>query len=98
MKCIHNILKNFLQTCDYDSAQVLSLGCGYDTLFWRLCDDENLSKKIRTFVEIDFVPISAQKIFAIKRHSQLHEKVRNPQYTQTDLISDNYNLLGIFFQ
>uniref|UniRef100_A0A915J4P7 [phosphatase 2A protein]-leucine-carboxy methyltransferase n=1 Tax=Romanomermis culicivorax TaxID=13658 RepID=A0A915J4P7_ROMCU len=46
-------------------CQIVNLGCGFDTLYWRLRHDHPDRKIFRKFVEIDFSSITAKKISQI---------------------------------
>lgn len=51
----------------------MNLGCGFDTLYWRLRND--MSQAITNFVEMDFPSVTARKCQAIKKSKQLLEKI-----------------------
>lgn len=57
-------------------CQVVNLGCGYDTLYFELCDRDI---KPRKYVEIDFGRIVSSKVRIIKSKKPLNEKIWKPE-------------------
>lgn len=55
-----------------DECQIVNLGCGFDTLYWRLRDAGHM---IKNFVELDFPTVTARKCFSIKRNKTLLSKL-----------------------
>lgn len=49
-------------------GQIINLGAGFDTLYWRLREAGNIPAN---FVELDFPSITAKKCYHIKKHKQL---------------------------
>lgn len=49
-------------------GQIINLGAGFDTLYWRLREAGNSPAN---FVELDFPSITAKKCYHIKKHKQL---------------------------
>lgn len=69
--CVFNISRtNFLLFMQLSGGkgQIINLGAGFDTLYWRLRDAGNSSAN---FVELDFPSITAKKCYHIKKHKQL---------------------------
>lgn len=62
-----------MQRCD-SKCQIINLGCGFDTLFWRLRD---VTQAVGNFIELDFPAVTAKKCQIIKRNKQLLEKIAN---------------------
>jgi [phosphatase 2A protein]-leucine-carboxy methyltransferase len=52
--------------------QIVNLGCGFDTLYWRLKDS---NKNVTNFVEMDFPSVTARKCSLIKKNKVLLEKI-----------------------
>lgn len=48
------------------------MGCGFDTLYWRLRDADQM---ITNFIELDFPTVTAKKCFQIKRNKNLLGKI-----------------------
>ena len=73
--------------------QILNLGAGYDTLFWRLTDYlEQISKVeiLQCFVDIDLPENSARKCLSVRRSKELLAKVAGDgneevKFSSTDL-------------
>ncbi|KAL3104210.1 hypothetical protein niasHS_002237 [Heterodera schachtii] len=77
------------------STQILNLGAGFDTLYWRL-KDAGLS--FYKFVELDFSSVTAKKICQIKRNKNVNlteffsKTVEEKQHS--DLHAGDYHLIG----
>ncbi|XP_011297931.1 leucine carboxyl methyltransferase 1 [Fopius arisanus] len=77
-------------------GQIINLGAGFDTLYWRLrdagCSPQN-------FVELDFPNITAKKCYHIKKHKQLIDKINTEdgeiKFSTTDFHAANYHLIGV---
>ncbi|QQP39894.1 Putative carboxymethyl transferase [Caligus rogercresseyi] len=52
-------------------VQVMNLGCGYDTLYWRLRAKAHPDTVLSNFIEIDFPLVTSLKLGAIKRSKEL---------------------------
>ena len=61
------LVDKFFEACD-TAVQVINLGAGFDTTFWRLLEE---GRPVKNFVEIDFAGVSARKCHLIKRHKEL---------------------------
>lgn len=48
------------------------MGCGFDTLYWRLRDAGHM---INNFVELDFPTVTSKKCYFIKRNKNLLSKI-----------------------
>ena len=71
-KMIYEFLK--LKLCIKDSKkQIISLGAGIDTTFWRLNDlyPELFKNNLGKFIEIDFLETCSRKILLLNHHSEL---------------------------
>jgi [phosphatase 2A protein]-leucine-carboxy methyltransferase len=72
------------------------LGCGFDTLYWRLRDTGH---EITNFIELDFPTVTSRKCYQIKRNKVLLEKIYvedgEVRLNPTDIHSTNYHLLGV---
>lgn len=51
-----------------EKGQIINLGAGFDTLYWRLKD---AGKSLINFIELDFPSVTARKCYHIKKHKQL---------------------------
>lgn len=64
-------IDKMFQKTGTDQCQIINLGCGYDSLYWRL------PRTVTNFVEVDFPTVTAKKCYAIKRNKHLLEKLHN---------------------
>ncbi|KAJ8283992.1 hypothetical protein COCON_G00028420 [Conger conger] len=93
---VSHLLDSFLRktTCD---CQVVNLGAGLDTTFWRLKDENLLPKK---YFEVDFPMIVARKLHNIKTKPPLSKPIIEMHSTDSLLIdghsldSDRYCIIG----
>jgi [phosphatase 2A protein]-leucine-carboxy methyltransferase len=53
-------------------CQIINLGCGFDTLYWRLRD---VGHMVENFIELDYPTVTAKKCYQIKRSKVLLEKL-----------------------
>ncbi|XP_067008790.1 leucine carboxyl methyltransferase 1 isoform X2 [Anabrus simplex] len=65
-------------------CQIINLGSGFDTLYWRLKD---AGQEVSNFVEMDFPTVTSRKCYFIK-----HGEVR---LSPTDLHAANYHIVGV---
>ncbi|XP_041830649.1 leucine carboxyl methyltransferase 1 [Melanotaenia boesemani] len=90
------LLDAFIKKTECD-CQVINLGAGLDTTFWRL-KDENLMP--RKFFEVDFPTIVARKIHYIKTKPPLSKPIIEAHSTDSlvldahSLDSDRYCIIG----
>lgn len=77
-------------------CQIINLGCGFDTLYWRL---KKNSHPVHNFVECDFPSVTARKCNVIKRNkhllSELNAEEGEVRFNLTDLHSSNYHIVGV---
>ncbi|KAG7311096.1 hypothetical protein JYU34_003962 [Plutella xylostella] len=94
VRAIEILVHQFLERCG-SKCQIISLGCGYDTLYWRLRDS---TRAVGNYVELDFPTVTAKKCQIIKRNKALMEKITNEDgevvIRSGDLHADNYHLVG----
>lgn len=74
-------------------CQIISLGAGYDSLYWRLNSKGFVNDCV--YVEIDMAPVVQFKSVAIRKSSVLQEKLSNIRKEDEHLHSDKYHLLSI---
>lgn len=81
VKAVENSLRNFAQLYDGETVQVVSLGAGVDTLYFRWAADHTLGAAdtapihISKYLEIDFEQLVSEKVHAIQRHHALKDLV-----------------------
>lgn len=71
-------------------VQIVSLGAGSDTRFWRL-----RHARLARYVELDFPSTTSQKAAAIQAHPALSHALADAHVTTDGLVSSTYVLLGI---
>ncbi|XP_038207849.1 leucine carboxyl methyltransferase 1 [Zerene cesonia] len=80
VKAMEMFIHQFLERCG-TKCQIINLGCGYDTLYWRLKDT---TQAVSNFIELDFPSVISKKCHIIKRNKQLLEKICNEVYLRPD--------------
>jgi [phosphatase 2A protein]-leucine-carboxy methyltransferase len=84
------LVSKFLLTCPESAKQIVSLGAGTDTRFFRLCD---LYSDIRlVYHEIDFPTNTVAKIACIQRQPLLHQKLPHMPQSSDSYHSETYNI------
>ena len=91
------LVEKFFEACD-TAVQVINLGAGFDTLFWRLVSE---GRPVKNFIEIDFAGVTARKCALIKRSRELMGLVAGEEadikLSRTDLHSTRYHLVAADF-
>ena len=95
---VHALIEKFFEACD-TAVQIISLGAGFDTLFWRLVSD---GRPVNNFIEIDFAGVTARKCMLIKRSKELMQGLvtgeeEDIKLSRTDLHSAKYHLVAADF-
>ena len=90
-EAVWNIVKNFVS--NNSDAQIVSLGCGLDTLYWRLVSSDYHCHK---YVEVDFPTLVKKKVHIIQNSVKLDSMlIEKKASTSTPAIhSKYYNLFG----
>ncbi|XP_068003503.1 leucine carboxyl methyltransferase 1 isoform X1 [Melanerpes formicivorus] len=81
------LIKAFLKKTECN-CQIVNLGAGMDTLFWRLKDENLLPKK---YFEVDFPMIVARKIHHIKSKPPLSKPIME-SHSGDSLLIDSHSL------
>ncbi|KFM82247.1 Leucine carboxyl methyltransferase 1, partial [Stegodyphus mimosarum] len=88
------LLDQFLTTTNYN-CQVINIGAGFDTLYWRL-KDENVT--VKSFIEIDLPPVTSRKCYLIRNRKSLLRMVATEdddiQFSSCELHGGEYHLVG----
>ncbi|CAI2349230.1 unnamed protein product [Caenorhabditis sp. 36 PRJEB53466] len=94
---IEKYVREFLKEFN-GNAQVVSLGCGFDTLFWRLVSSD---AKLVKYVEVDFSSVTSKKIRHILKPVGAGSVDLKASFAQepvvshhADLHAGNYHLIG----
>nr|CAG4651944.1 EOG090X08O3 [Triops cancriformis] len=61
------LIDQFIKTCQ-GNCQIVNLGAGFDTLYWKLCEEGQV---ILNFAELDFPAVTARKSHLIQRSKRL---------------------------
>jgi hypothetical protein len=67
---------------NFTNVQIVNLGCGSDTLYWRLKKEEKLIERqrhvrISTYVDVDFPSTTMKKIQLVKTTNELLSQINN---------------------
>ncbi|KAH9861522.1 hypothetical protein J1614_011270 [Plenodomus biglobosus] len=84
------LVANFLETDPSSTKQIISLGAGTDTRFFRLLDLYPQARLV--YHEIDFPSNTVSKIAAIQKHRLLNERLENTPNTADAYYSTTYNI------
>lgn len=94
IKAIETFVYKFLRRTG-DTAQIVNLGAGFDTLYWRLRDD---ACSFANYIEIDFAAVTSRKCHMIKKSKflldRIHDQDGEVKLSQTDLHAGRYHCMG----
>ncbi|KAH3806062.1 leucine carboxyl methyltransferase 1-like [Dreissena polymorpha] len=94
VKALKLLLKKFITVTD-GKCQVVSLGAGFDTLFWNLKDE---CVNTTSYIEVDFSAVTSRKIQCIRRSEKLLSKITSDgeevKFNATDLHGKDYHLVA----
>ncbi|KAK6747923.1 hypothetical protein RB195_000870 [Necator americanus] len=94
VSAVNLLVERFIEKTQ-GQCQIISIGCGFDTLFWRL---KSCGKSVKKFIDVDFSSVTAKKIRQIRKPgtpdlvSLFSEAPKETQHT--DLHCGDYNLVG----
>lgn len=89
---MRSVIDKFLDITNC-SCQIVSLGCGFDTLFWNL-NQQNLLPSGGIF-EVDLQPMVQKKMHLIKTRAPLHQAFKGDvKLDSSQLHSQNYHLVS----
>jgi len=99
VRLVRHLIEQFMSKCTAQSLQyqIVNLGCGFDTLYWRLQD---AGHDIKNFIETDFSDITSKKAFIINKYAELKKRVCKGQKNLvvankgTDIHGPNYHLVA----
>lgn len=77
----------------HPNGQIISLGAGYDTLFWRLKHEYSDKMSNIKFVEIDVASVTLHKISCIRKSQELSKSLTDIKMKGDCLHSNGYHLL-----
>ncbi|KIJ15595.1 hypothetical protein PAXINDRAFT_99461 [Paxillus involutus ATCC 200175] len=98
-KSIDSLVDQWLEYCEREqkSCQIVSLGAGSDTRFWRIATGAH-ADTLKTYVELDFPDVTTKKAMAIRKSKDLSVVLGPPDNITisqggTALHSTKYHLL-----
>ncbi|XP_001951404.1 leucine carboxyl methyltransferase 1 [Acyrthosiphon pisum] len=78
------------------NCQIINLGAGFDTLYWRL---KNSGIRVNKYIEIDFASVTSKKCFLIKKSKILLQTISphegEVKIIGSDLHAPDYHIIGI---
>lgn len=88
-----------------EKLQILNLGAGFDTLYWRLSDHLQEIGKVeilKSFIDIDLPEVTARKCLYVRRSKLLLSKVAGDgneevKFSRTDLHGHKYHAIAANF-
>jgi len=95
VSAVTQLINQFLSIIDKSGsqAQIINLGSGFDTFFWRLktCYRD---KTVKNFVEIDLPGVTGRKVFCIRRKPQLLQVLgEDIKFSGSELHATDYHLI-----
>ncbi|KAF7291501.1 Leucine carboxyl methyltransferase 1 [Mycena kentingensis (nom. inval.)] len=95
---IDDLVFQWLRTSESEGTrcQIVSLGAGSDTRFWRLATGAH-KDALATYIELDFPEITTKKAMAIRKSKELSGVLADVNVVQggTGLTSANYHVLPV---
>lgn len=96
-RAVDHSIRRFLEiTAHCPKRQILSLGAGFDSLYFRLYSSGVLSRAV--VFEVDFPDVAQRKCALIKSNNILREMLQSDSQPSTEplyLLSSQYRLLGV---
>ncbi|XP_037076101.1 leucine carboxyl methyltransferase 1-like [Pollicipes pollicipes] len=94
-QAVQRLTEAFLARCG-DQSQVLSLGAGFDTLYWRL---KSAGVRFSNYVELDFPMVTTRKLMYIQRQKGLLSAFQSEdgevRISRSGLHADDYHLMPV---
>jgi [phosphatase 2A protein]-leucine-carboxy methyltransferase len=88
---VEHLIKQFCQR-EGQSAQIVNIGSGSDSLYWRLKSDKNM--RFGRFVDVDSSQVIATKVHSIHKTKQLNEMLSDIREPKEDCLhSSDYHLM-----
>ncbi len=104
---IKRLLDKALEVLDRcgEGVQVVNLGAGFDTLYWRLKDDlaeRGKTRLLKNFIEMDLPGVTSKKCLVVKRSKTLLRRVAggdngDVHLNRTDLHGCDYHVVAADF-
>ncbi|XP_063225579.1 leucine carboxyl methyltransferase 1 isoform X2 [Bacillus rossius redtenbacheri] len=98
VKGVESLINKFIKKVG-NNCQIINLGAGFDTLFWRLQDTGH---SVANFIELDFPAVTSKKCICIQKNKNLFNRLKAGDAaagcTGADLHGTGYHLLGVDLQ
>lgn len=93
---VWNLIGEFIRVASPDS-QIINLGAGLDTTYWRL---NSPTVQCNKFIEVDFPNLTRKKMHLIESSPKLKSSLENPNFNNAEarLHSKHYFLIGCDLQ
>lgn len=91
---VKKLVEKFLATSKDLPVQILSLGCGLETLWFNLIENEKYQKKDFKFVELDLHSVVNKKIKKIEKSNKIKQLVSKVGLHDNHKISEDYSYLN----
>ncbi|XP_045592262.1 leucine carboxyl methyltransferase 1 [Procambarus clarkii] len=92
---VKTLVDRFIEVTN-GNCQIVNIGAGFDTLYWRLVDE---GKSVKGFLELDFPGVTSRKCHYIQRSKQLLQAVSDEDYdvklNRNNLHGHTYKLAGV---
>jgi len=93
IKIVESVVDEFLKLHKGQNVQILSLGAGMDTLFFRM-HDAGMTANVRKFVEIDFPEVISRKIVAMRSKPAFQNVTKGWKFSLKECKGDRYEAFG----
>lgn len=78
-RAIDRLIDSFLNSPGTKQKQIISLGSGSDSRYWRLHSDPKKRTKLRHYIELDFAELTSSKLEKVVRHAELFDSLTMQQ-------------------
>jgi len=93
IKIVETVVDDFIKLHEGQKVQILNIGAGMDTLFFRMYD-AGLISNVSKFVEMDFPQVISRKIIAMERKPEFNKITKDWKFTIKDCQGDVYAAFG----
>merc|ERR550517_1726997 len=93
IKIVETVVDDFIKLHEGQKVQILNIGAGMDTLFFRM-HDAGLISNVSKFVEMDFPQVISRKIIPMERKPVFNKITEDWKFTIKDCKGDVYAAFG----